>query len=74
MKKAKSVIAFIFVVVLYVTAACAEYDLAMNFRILSGAVSVCALFVLVGALSRSPEGYEDETGFHVGSLANTALS
>jgi hypothetical protein len=73
MKKAKSVIAFIFVVILYVTAASAEYDLAMHFRILYGVASVCALFVLVGALIRSPEGYEDETGFHVGSLANAAL-
>ncbi|PYK17466.1 MAG: hypothetical protein DME55_10120 [Verrucomicrobia bacterium] len=59
-----------FPVVLWVTAASVEYDLAMHFRILSSVASVCGLFVLVGALLRAPEGYEDDTGFHIGALAD----
>ncbi len=59
-----------FPVVLWVTVASVEYDLAMRFRILSSVASVCGLFVLVGALLRAPEGYEDETGFHIGALAD----
>jgi hypothetical protein len=70
MRRAKSVVAFMFPVVLWVTAASVEYDLAMHFRILSSVASVCGLFVLVGALLRAPEGYEDDTGFHIGALAD----
>ncbi len=62
-----------FPVVLWVTVASVEYDLAMRFRILSSVASVCGLFVLVGALLRAPEGYEDENGFHIGALADTLL-
>jgi uncharacterized protein YebE (UPF0316 family) len=70
MKEAKSMIAFICLVILYVTVACVEYDLTMRFRILSSVASVCGLIVLVGALLRAPEGYEDENGFHIGALAD----
>jgi hypothetical protein len=73
MKEAKSVIGFIFLVILFVTVGCVEYDLAMHFRILSSIASVCALFVLLSALLRAREGYEDESGFHGGSLANASL-
>ena len=70
MKRAKSVVAFMFLVVLWVSVASVEYNLAMRFRILSSVASVCGLFVLVGALLRAPEGYEDDTGFHIGALAD----
>ncbi len=73
MMNAKSLIAFVFLVILFVTIACAEYDLAMHFRIASSVASVCALIVLLGALLRAPEGYEDENGFHIGALADTLL-
>ena len=36
-------------------------------------VSVFALSVLLGALLRAPEGYEDESGFHIGALADAVL-
>jgi hypothetical protein len=70
MKKAKSVIAFIFLVVLGVSVAGVEYDLVMHFRILSSVASVLALVVLMGGLFRAPEGYEDGNGFHIGALAD----
>jgi hypothetical protein len=35
--------------------------------------SVCGLIALLGALLRAPEGYEDETGFHIGALADAGL-
>jgi hypothetical protein len=73
MKSARSVIAFVFLVILFVTAAWAEYDLAMRFRIASSVASVCGLIALLGALLRAPEGYEDETGFHIGALADAGL-
>jgi hypothetical protein len=72
-EKAKSVIAFIFLVVLCVSVASVEYDLVMRFGVLFNlSVSVFALFVLLGALLRAPEGYEDENGFHIGALADGA--
>ena len=43
-------------------------------RILSSVASICGLVVLLGALLRAPEGYEDETGFHIGALADAVLS
>jgi hypothetical protein len=70
MKRAESVIAFMFLVLLWVSAATVEYDLAMHFRISSSVVIVCSLLVLVAALIRSPEGYEDDNGFHLGALAD----
>ena len=71
MKKAKSVIAFIFLVVLGVSVAGVEYDLVMRFGILFNVfVRFLALFVVLGALLRAPEGYEDENGFHIGALAD----
>ena len=73
MKRAKSVVAFIFLVVLWVSVAKVEYNMAMRFRILSSVASICGLLVLLGALLRAPEGYEDETGFHIGALADAIL-
>ena len=73
MKNAKSAIAFVFLVILFVTVSCAEYDLAMHFRIASSVASVLALVVLVGGLFRAPEGYEDDSGFHIGELADATL-
>jgi hypothetical protein len=71
--KAKSVIAFVFLIVIWVSVTAVEYDLAMHFKILSSVASVCALFVLLSALLRAPEGYEDENGFHFGALVGSAL-
>ena len=73
MKTAKSVIASIFLVMVWVTVASVEYDFVMSFGILFNVlVSVCGLSIL-GALVRAPEGYEDENGFHIGALAGAAL-
>lgn len=74
MKKAKLVIALVFMVLLVLSVDVVEYDLVMRFGTLFNVlVSVFALFVLLGALLRAPEGYEDESGFHVGALANAVL-
>jgi hypothetical protein len=70
MKNAKATIAFIFMAALYAGLSCAEYDLAMHFRIASSVASVCALIVLLTELARAPEGYEDNNGFHIGALAD----
>jgi len=46
-----------------------EYTLVMRFGILfSVFVNVSASFVLLDALLRAPEGYEDENGFHFAAL------
>jgi hypothetical protein len=71
--KAKSVIAFVFLIVLWVGATGVEYDLVMHFRILSGVASVIALVGIMGGLFRAPEGYENENGFHIGAPASFAL-
>jgi hypothetical protein len=72
---AKSVIAFIFLVIVWLIVATVECDLALHFGILYTAfVSVFALSLLLGALLRAPEGYENENGFHIGALAGAALS
>jgi len=34
--------------------------------------STFALLVVLNALLRAPEGYEDESGFHIGVLADAA--
>jgi hypothetical protein len=66
MKKAKRVIAVIFLIVLCASAAWAEYKLVMRFGIVfSVFASVSGLFVVLGALLRAPEGYEGENGFHI---------
>jgi hypothetical protein len=75
MKTAKSVIAFIFLVMVWLILATLECDLALHFGILCTAfLSVLALSLLLGALLRAPEGYEDGNGFHIGALADAALS
>jgi len=75
MKAAKSIIAFLFVVIVWVTVATVEWDLALHFGIVCNVfVSVSALFMLLGALLRAPEAYEDKNGFHIGALAGATLS
>ena len=66
MKKAKPIIAFIFLLVACASVVSVEYDLQMRFEMLSSLfASVFGLFVLLlVALLRAPEGYEDENGFH----------
>jgi hypothetical protein len=74
MKKAKSVIAFIFLLVFWVCVAGAEYDLVMHLGILlSLFIGIFALSLLLDTLHRAPEGYEDENGFHIGVLAGAGL-
>ena len=65
MQEPKLLIAFIFLFVLCVSAAWAEYDLAMRLGTLFSVASVSGLLALLGALLRAPEGYEDENGFHI---------
>jgi hypothetical protein len=49
-----------------VSVASVEYKLVMSFGIAFDLfASVFALFVLLGALLRAPEGYEDENAFHI---------
>ena len=43
----------------------AEYDLVVRFPIIFSAVSVSALLMLLHALPRAAEGYENEHGFHI---------
>ena len=71
--KAKSALAFLFLILIWVCAAAIEYDLAMHYRILFGVASVLGLAALLGGLSRAPEGYEDENGFHVGAPVSVKL-
>ena len=73
MEKGKLVIAFILLTVLYVSAVWTEYNLMMRFGITFSVASVSGLSVLLVALIRAPEGYEDETGFHIGVLADATL-
>lgn len=66
MKKAKPVIFFILLVAACASVAFVEYDLVMRFKMLSSFfASVFGSFVLLlVALLRAPEGYQDENGFH----------
>ena len=67
MNKAKSVIAFMFPIALWVSVTSLEYDVAIHLGfLLSASLSILALFALLGVLFRAPEGYEDQDGFHVG--------
>ena len=69
MKRAKSLVAFMFLVLLWVSVTSVEYALVMHLGILSDVlVRVFVLSLLLGALLRAPEGYEDESGFHIGAL------
>lgn len=68
--KAKSVIGFVFLIMLWVSAIGVEYDLLIHIGfLLSVFVMVFALSVVLGALLRAPEGYEDENGFRIGAPA-----
>jgi hypothetical protein len=72
MKKAKSVIGFIFLVGVCVTFLWAEYYLAIRFAIMFSIASIFGLLVLLGTLLRAPEGYENENGFHVNARRKQA--
>ena len=75
MKTAKSITAFLFLVMVWVTVAIVEWDLALHLGIVCSVfVSISALFMLLGALLRAPEAYEDKNGFHIGALAGATLS
>ena len=73
MEKGKLAIAFFLLTVFSVSAVWAEYNLMMRFGITFSVATVSGLSVLLIALLRAPEGYEDETGFHIGRLADAAL-
>jgi hypothetical protein len=73
MENGKLAIAFILLAVFWVSVVWAEYNLAMRSGITFSVASVSGLFVLVAALLRAPEGYEDENGFHIGALADVGL-
>jgi hypothetical protein len=73
MEKGKLVIAFIFLAIFCVSVVRAEYYLVMRSGITFSIASIFTLLVLLTALLRAPEGYEDETGFHIGALADSAL-
>ena len=71
--KAKSAVAFLFLILIWMCAVGIEYDLAMHYRILFSVASVLGLVALLGGLSRAPEGYEDENGFHVDAPVGVKL-
>ncbi|MBO0695708.1 MAG: hypothetical protein J2P56_06350 [Verrucomicrobia bacterium] len=74
MKRAKSIFAFTFLILLWLIAAGIEYDLVMHLGVLySFCVSIFALSVLMWGLLRAPEGYENQDGFHIGVLADAAF-
>jgi hypothetical protein len=73
MKKGKLAIAFILLAVFCVTLIWAEYNLMMRSGIIFSVACIFALLVVLCALLRAPEGYEDESGFHIGVLADAAL-
>jgi hypothetical protein len=74
MTSAKSAVAFTVLILLWLSAAGVEYDLATHLGVLAGVcVNVFALSVLAGGLLRAPEGYEDQNGFHIGVLADAAF-
>ena len=67
-------IAFAFLAVLWMNVVYIESNLVMRFGVLFDLlVSFSGLSVLLSALLRAPEGYEDANGFHVGALADAAL-
>ena len=51
---------------------CVKYNLMMRSGITLSVTSTFALLVVLNALLRAPEGYEDESGFHIGVLADAA--
>jgi hypothetical protein len=72
-KTMKSVIAFVFLIVIWAGATGVEYDLAIHLGFLLSAFASFLTFVVVmGGLFRAPEGYEDENGFHTGAPAGVA--
>lgn len=74
MKKTKPVSAFICLVVLCVSAAGIGYALVSRVGIIFVLLGVFGLSVsvLLDALLRAPEGYEDESGFYIRARRNRA--
>ena len=68
MKHVKSITSSIFLVVLYAGVVWADYGLAVSFPIIFSIVGVSALLAILHALRRTPEGYENEYGFHIRTL------
>jgi hypothetical protein len=67
MKKVKPAIAFIFLIMGCASVAGVEYNLVMGCETLSS-LFACVFglsALLLVALLRAPEGYEDENGFHI---------
>ena len=73
MEKGKLAIVFILLTGFCVSVVWAEYNLMMRSGITFSVTSIFALLVVLNALLRAPEGYEDENGFHIGELADAAL-
>ena len=72
MKKGKLPIVFILLTGFCVSVVWAEYNLMMRSGITFSVTSIFALLVVLNALLRAPEGYEDDSGFHIGVLADAA--
>jgi hypothetical protein len=73
MEKGKLAIAFFLLAVFYLGVVLAEYNLVTRSGITFSVVGVSGLIVLLIALLRAPEGYEDKNGFHIGALAGSPL-
>jgi hypothetical protein len=66
MENAKLTFTCIFLLVVWVGVACVEFSLMMHFgTMFSLFASVSGLSVLLGTLLQAPEGYEDQSGFHI---------
>jgi hypothetical protein len=72
MNNVMSVIGFVFLMGVWATSLWAECHLAMRFPIIFSVVVVSGVSVLLGALLRAPEGYENENGFHIGARRKQA--
>jgi hypothetical protein len=71
--KARPVIAFVFLILFWVSVVGVEYEVVSRLGFLANVfVNVLPLSLLLGALLRAPEGYEDELGFHIGALTGAA--
>ena len=70
----KSLVAFMLLVLLWVSVTSVEYALVTHVGIVSDVlITVFVLSLLLAALLRAPEGYEDDSGFHIGALGGAVL-